>query len=145
MPDRGHGVGRGTTNRNSRGSASQRRARKLWLLVTFGDGVKAPCSYCQALVDFDTISSFTKAAAYEAVMDAPASQAGLFKVAEQAFFLFNVGDDPDFTNGQPDPRAVAYRKAGHRSLSVGDMVLVGETAVACGRFGWDIVALPDQL
>lgn len=56
MLDRGHGVGRGTTNRNSRGSASDRRARKLWLLVTFGDGVKAPCSYCGGMVDFDTIT-----------------------------------------------------------------------------------------
>jgi hypothetical protein len=34
---------RGTTNRNDRGSAAGRRARKQWLLDTFGDGVTAPC------------------------------------------------------------------------------------------------------
>ena len=56
MPDRGHGVGRGTTNRNSRGGSDERRKRKLWLLATFGDGIKAPCSYCQQMVDYDTIS-----------------------------------------------------------------------------------------
>lgn len=56
MPDRGHGVGRGTTNRNARGGSDERRKRKIWLLDTFGDGIKAPCSYCQRMVDFDTIS-----------------------------------------------------------------------------------------
>jgi hypothetical protein len=33
-----------------------------------------------------------------------------------------VGHDPDF--GIPDQRAVAYRQAGNRSLSVGDVVQV---------------------
>lgn len=35
---------RGTTNRNRRGSTTQRRARRQWLLDTFGDGVTAPCA-----------------------------------------------------------------------------------------------------
>lgn len=35
---------RGTTNRNERGSSYERRARKAWLLATFGDGESAPCS-----------------------------------------------------------------------------------------------------
>jgi hypothetical protein len=36
---------------------------------------------------------------------------------------------PEF--GTPDPRAVAYRKCGHRSLSVGDVVMIGDMALAC--------------
>jgi 5-methylcytosine-specific restriction endonuclease McrA len=35
---------RGTTNRNQRGDTSVRRARRQWLLDTFGDGTEAPCA-----------------------------------------------------------------------------------------------------
>lgn len=40
--------GRGTSNSldPSRGNQQQRRARKLWLLATFGDGISAPCVFC---------------------------------------------------------------------------------------------------
>ena len=34
---------RGTTNRNQRGDTTVRRARRQWLLDTFGDGITAPC------------------------------------------------------------------------------------------------------
>lgn len=34
---------RGTTNANARGSATNRRSRKQWLLDTWGDGNSAPC------------------------------------------------------------------------------------------------------
>jgi len=37
---------RGTTNSNARGSSKGRRARRLWLLGHWGDGVQAPCFYC---------------------------------------------------------------------------------------------------
>jgi hypothetical protein len=37
---------------------------------------------------------------------------------EQAFELFDIGDDPNF--GPPDKRAIEYRRRGNRSLSVGD-------------------------
>lgn len=47
---------RGTTNTNCRGSAAGRRARKHWLLDTFGDGTYAPCSYCRVELDFGTIT-----------------------------------------------------------------------------------------
>jgi len=57
-------------------------------------------------------------------------------LAEDAFRLFNVGDDPDF--GVPDQRALEYRARGNRSLSVGDVVQVGATwlAVAGTGFGY---------
>jgi hypothetical protein len=49
---------RGTSNGNQRGSAKDRRARKQWLLDTFGDGTIAPCfmAGCDAVLTFDTIT-----------------------------------------------------------------------------------------
>lgn len=52
---------RGTTNRNDRGSAAARRARRQWLLDEFGDGETARCAIawdenCLGLVDKDTLS-----------------------------------------------------------------------------------------
>lgn len=47
---------RGTTNRNDRGSAAERRRRKQWLLEQFGDGTFAPCTYCKDELDFGTIT-----------------------------------------------------------------------------------------
>ena len=48
---------RGTTNRNDRGSASQRRVRKLWLLAEFGDGTTAPCGFgCGTALTFETVT-----------------------------------------------------------------------------------------
>ena len=205
MLGRGHGVGRGTTNRNARGGSDERRKRKLWLLATFGDGIKAPCSYCQRMVDFDTISvdrypimgcdggtpsptpqhhplkghtmntttatitvsvylnttedwagrpigmmdgfqpehTFAKAISYDTELAGAVDKDKLIDIAERACFLFNVGDDPSF--GTPDELALQYRADGHRSLSVGDLVLVGESCLAVGRFGWDVVALPASL
>lgn len=35
--------------------------------------------------------------------------------------------------------ALKYRLAGHRSLSVGDVVVIGETAWACADRGWDLI------
>jgi len=48
---------RGTSNGNARGSAAARRARKLWLLMTFGDGTSAPCSFgCGTVLTLETIT-----------------------------------------------------------------------------------------
>jgi hypothetical protein len=52
---------RGTTNRNARGSAADRRLRKQWLLDSFGDGESAKCELrvsprCAVTVDFVTIT-----------------------------------------------------------------------------------------
>ena len=46
-----------------------------------------------------------------------------------------------------DPTAIwalKYRLAGHRSLSVGDVVVIGETAWACADSGWNLITA-DQL
>jgi hypothetical protein len=51
---------RGTTNTNARGSASDRRARKLWLLSAAagfgGDGSTVPCYRCRARLTFDALT-----------------------------------------------------------------------------------------
>lgn len=47
---------RGTSNTNARGSAANRRARKQWLLDTFGDGETAPCGFCTVPVTVETIT-----------------------------------------------------------------------------------------
>lgn len=41
--------------RNVRGSAADRRARRAWILRTFGNGVVAPCVHCAGLVDDSTL------------------------------------------------------------------------------------------
>ena len=51
-----------------------------------------------------------------------------------AYELLNIGDDPEC--GTPDPQAVAYRQNGNRSLSVGDVLLLGDTAWSVDRSGW---------
>jgi hypothetical protein len=61
-------------------------------------------------------------------------------VADQAYRLFNVGDDPDF--GTPVMHAQRYRALGNRSLSKGDVVQVGDTWLACASRGWDQVPAP---
>lgn len=48
---------RGTSNRDVRGNTADRRARRRWLLVTFGDGELAPCYRCGILLDDSTITS----------------------------------------------------------------------------------------
>lgn len=45
----------------------------------------------------------------------------------RSFTLFNVGDDDT---------ARRYRDAGHRSLSVGDLVVIDGRAYTCAEMGW---------
>lgn len=55
-------------------------------------------------------------------------------LADEAFELFNIGDDPAF--GIPDPRAMDYRARGNRSLSVGDVVAIDGRFHSCDSGGW---------
>lgn len=65
-------------------------------------------------------------------------------LAETAFRLFNVGDDPEF--GEPDPRALEYRDRANRCLSKGDILAIeddrGTRFYACGSFSWDLLDAP---
>jgi hypothetical protein len=56
------------------------------------------------------------------------------------FEQLNVGGE-DFCPAEP--YTLDYRRAGNRSLSVGDVVVLGETAWAVARFGWDIIPTSD--
>jgi len=47
---------RGTTNGNRRGSSYARRARKQFLLDTYGDGITCLCSHCPAVLTFTTVN-----------------------------------------------------------------------------------------
>ncbi|HKT03047.1 MAG TPA: hypothetical protein VJT31_26255 [Rugosimonospora sp.] len=64
-------------------------------------------------------------------------------VCEQVFRLLNIGDDPEV--GTPDPRAVAYRQRGHRSMSPGDVVSVDDRFYACASAGFDPIDPPARL
>jgi hypothetical protein len=55
-------------------------------------------------------------------------------LADEAFDLFNIGDDPDF--GTPDPRAVDYRGRLNRSFSVGDVLAIDGRFYSCDSSGW---------
>jgi hypothetical protein len=58
MTASGQGMGirdRGRSNTNERGSSSDRRQRKMFLLNRDGDGEKAPCWECGTMVDFLTM------------------------------------------------------------------------------------------
>ncbi|WP_067819908.1 hypothetical protein [Actinomadura kijaniata] len=59
---------------------------------------------------------------------------------EDMFIVLNVGHDPE--HGEVDPRAVGYRRAGHRSLSVGDVVAVGDQFFQCESTGWNPIPPP---
>ena len=56
---------------------------------------------------------------------------------DELYRLLNGGDDPSF--GTPDPRALAYRARGNRSLSIGDLARIDGRFYACAADGWEPV------
>ena len=63
------------------------------------------------------------------------------EVCEWIFRLFNM--DPDMMDQHSRKVAEAYHKAGNRSLSVGDVVIVDEVPFACGACNWQPVDSAD--
>jgi len=53
-----------------RGNSKDRRARKLWMLATWGDGESCPCVHCHVQVTYDTV---------EADRIIPGSQGGSYR------------------------------------------------------------------
>jgi len=45
---------------DKRGSAESRRARKLWMLATWGDGTTCPCVHCGRSLTFITVEADRK-------------------------------------------------------------------------------------
>lgn len=62
---------------------------------------------------------------------------------DEAYFLFNVGHDPEF--GKPSLIAQEYRFRGNRSLSVGDVVEYDRRYYACASAGWEPIDRPHIL
>lgn len=58
----------------------------------------------------------------------------LLLIAERAFEAFNA--DPDLLTGRMRDLATGYRARSLRSLSVGDVLRLGDTALACDRVGF---------
>lgn len=76
---------------------------------------------------YDPADTYIEAIAWETTAATP------IDAAEEAFHKLNVGTDEV---------AQQYRAAGHRSLSVGDVVVVdadGPVALVCARFGWQLL------
>ncbi|QJD53276.1 HNH endonuclease [Microbacterium phage Tempo] len=48
---------RGTSNSNDRGSASERRKRKCWMLSWFGDGITCLCYSCGTVLLYSTLEA----------------------------------------------------------------------------------------
>jgi 5-methylcytosine-specific restriction endonuclease McrA len=48
---------RGSSNSNSRGGSTARRARKLWLLEQYGDGVTCLCFSCGDELIYETLQA----------------------------------------------------------------------------------------
>ena len=64
------------------------------------------------------------------------------ELAEKVFHLLNVGDDPEY--GTPDGRAVAYRMAMMRSLSVGDVLEINGAYLAVAGMGFRAIDAPKE-
>lgn len=72
------------------------------------------------------------AAGFTLTVAGPPSTEQIKACLELVFEQLNI-DEPD------QPWALKYRLAGHRSLSVGDVVVIGETAWACASTGWELL------
>lgn len=60
MPANRHADGRckrGASNTNDRGSASERRKRKCWMLSWFGDGICCLCYSCGEVLLYSTLQA----------------------------------------------------------------------------------------
>jgi hypothetical protein len=68
-----------------------------------------------------------------------APDATALEFAENAFAAFNHHPPQGW-----EARSRAYYTAGNRSLSVGDLVVIGEVAWAVERFGFRAVSLPSS-
>ena len=92
--------------------------------------------YLNDRTDFFTGFDATTAQLREATrfqVNAPSTSVELNHVLSSVFEQLNI--DAPTTSW-----ARSYREQRHRSLSVGDVVVVGETAWAVARLGWDEIA-----
>jgi hypothetical protein len=81
------------------------------------------------LDDFSPRRGYRKAVEF----DLPDSECDHMRVLEHVFEQLNVGGE--FVPAEPWCRE--YRNAGHASLSVDDVVFLGDKGWHCARFGWE--------
>jgi hypothetical protein len=72
------------------------------------------------------------------VFEIEITEADPYEVAGWMFEAFNAPEE--YLTGSLLELAKAYRERQLRSLSVGDVVAVGETPLVCARFGWEVLA-----
>lgn len=69
-------------------------------------------------------------------LPAPTDSQAMRAMLESIYLQLNVGGDIVTATAYTE----RYRSEGNRSLSVGDVVVIGETAFAVARFGFDTVS-----
>lgn len=74
------------------------------------------------------VHSFELSETEHAFVNGLPGEKGMLRILEWVFEEFNVGEGP---------QAKEYRAKMLRSVSVGDVVVIGEMAWACGSYGWD--------
>lgn len=42
---------------DKRGSTKNRKARKFWMLATWGNGISCPCVHCDELLTYETVEA----------------------------------------------------------------------------------------
>jgi hypothetical protein len=77
---------------------------------------------------------------YSTIHDDSSTETDDDLIAEEAYWLFNVGHGPGA--GTHDSRSIAYRAAGNRPLAVGDVLRITDTWWACTPTGWDKISTP---
>jgi hypothetical protein len=97
-------------------------------------GVKVLLNLYGGFMGYRPGQALSRAAAFEMPLYDRGVGRGVVSLLDLVFEQLNV-DDPDAA------WAVDYRNRGHRSLSVGDVVVVGEQAWACEPAGWKPVAV----
>lgn len=79
---------------------------------------------------------YTKAISYQ--LDLPEHEFSIHKIREDAFEAFNVG-------AEDNELVRRWRQAGHRSMSVGDIIVINDVAYRCNPMGWTEVDFPGDL
>jgi hypothetical protein len=64
----------------------------------------------------------------------------MHQIAEQAFRMFNGHPESSREQDHTD----RYYQAGNRSLSTGDVLVMGEIAMSCEPTGWTFTTIPTQ-
>ncbi|GAB36459.1 hypothetical protein [Gordonia otitidis] len=99
--------------------------------TTTASGVRERCIMFDG---YETGDHLREVLSYTVTVDDEVTDAALNSICEQAFMVCNL--DPEMMTGAERAVAQQYRAGRNRSLSVGDVVVVGDVAKACSRIGF---------